>query len=151
MAKILETYYTQLLGTQLSHDMTINFTELGIVPHDLSTLDMSFTEEEVWATIKELPSDKSPAPDRFTGTFYKSAWPVIKADVMCAVNAFYNVDRRQFRCINKALLTLIPKKLDAMTSSDYRPISLIHSFPKMIAKMLVNRLAPRLDMLVQRN
>jgi hypothetical protein len=72
-------------------------------------------------------------------------------DVMRAVNAFYNVDRRQFRCINGALLTLIPKKPDAMTPSEYRPISLIHSFPKMIAKMLANRLALRLDVLVQKN
>jgi hypothetical protein len=66
---------------------------------------------------------------------------------MRAVNAFYNVDRH----INGALLTLIPKKPDAMTPSEYRPISLIHSFPKMIAKMLANRLALRLDVLVQKN
>jgi hypothetical protein len=50
MAEILESYYTELLGTQPLRDMTINFTELGISPHDLSTLDLPFTEEEVWAT-----------------------------------------------------------------------------------------------------
>jgi hypothetical protein len=118
---------------------------------DLAALDLPFTEEEVWNMIKELPSDKSPAPDGMTGAFYKSAWSVIKGDVLRAVNAFYCPDRRQFYYLNAALLTLIPKKPDAVKPSDYRPISLIHSFPKLISKMLANRLSPKLDDLVQRN
>jgi hypothetical protein len=151
MAKILENYYVQLLGNQPSCDMTINFVKLGITPQDLSALDLPFIEEEVWATIKELSLDKSLGMDGMIGAFYKSTWPVIKADIMRVVNSFYAVDRRQFRCLNGALLTLIPKKPDVVAPSDYRPISLIHSFPKMVAKMLANRLASQLDVLVQRN
>lgn len=43
------------------------------------------------------------------------------------------------------------KKPDAAGPQDFRPISLIHSFPKLISKMLANRLSPRLDELIQRN
>jgi hypothetical protein len=46
---------------------------------------------------------------------------------------------------------LIPKKPDAAAPEDYRPISLIHSFPKLVSKMLTNRVAPRLDVLILRN
>jgi hypothetical protein len=45
---------------------------------DRSDLDSPFTEEEVWATIKGLPTDKAPGSDGLTGRFYKSWWPIIK-------------------------------------------------------------------------
>jgi hypothetical protein len=49
------------------------------------------TREEVWKTIRELPY-KSSGPDGMTGAFYKSAWLVVKEDVMRVINAFYAVD-----------------------------------------------------------
>ena len=64
--------------------------------------------------------------------------PVIKGDVLHAINAFYNIDSRGFRCIN-------PKIPDAKEAKDYRPISLIHSFPKLLAKLLANRLSTTID------
>lgn len=33
--------------------------------------DITVTEEEVWATIKELPADRVSGPDEFIGRFYK--------------------------------------------------------------------------------
>jgi hypothetical protein len=77
-----------------------------------------------------------------TDAFFKSAWPVIKTDVMRAINAFYEIDRRQFHCLNGALLTMIPKKPNAAAPQDYRPISLIHNFPMLVSMMLANRLVP---------
>lgn len=105
----------------------------------------------MWNTIKKLPTDKSSGPDGLTGAFFKTAWPVNKADIMRVINAFYWIDNRQFHCLNGALLTIIPKKPDAATPQDYRPISLIHSFAKLVSKMMANRLLPRLDNIIQRN
>jgi hypothetical protein len=34
---------------------------------DLTDLDAPFSEKEVWETIKQLPSDKAPGLDGFTG------------------------------------------------------------------------------------
>lgn len=53
--------------------------------------------------------------------------------------------------LNGALITLLPKKPDASTLSDYRPISLLHSFAKLVAKVLANRLALALHSLVDIN
>jgi hypothetical protein len=49
------------------------------------------------------------------------------------------------------LLTLLPKRPDAAALGDYRPISLIHIFAKLVAKVLATRLAPRMESLVDRN
>lgn len=117
----------------------------------LAHLDAPFTEEELWTAIKTLPRDKAPGPDGFTAEFYRSAWPVIKVDLLAALNAFNRADRRGFRGINNALVTLLPKKVDAEEASDYRPICLIHSFTKILAKMMAGRLAPELETMVDVN
>ena len=40
------------------------------------------------------------------------------------------------------ILILIPKKLDAVEVKDFHPISLVHSFAKLVTKILANCLAP---------
>jgi hypothetical protein len=67
---------------------------------------------------------------------------------MAAVSAVW---RRNFRLLNTAFITLIPKKDDAIQAGDFRPISLIHSFAKLIMEILANRLAARLDTIVPKN
>lgn len=70
---------------------------------------------------------------------------------MATVTSFHGGDRRKLGMLNSAYLTLLPKHADASQVKDYRPISLIHSFAKLVAKILANRLAPRLPYLVSPN
>lgn len=118
---------------------------------DLSHLDTSFTEEEMWSAIKSMPNDRAPGPDGFTVEFYRSALPIIKRDLLLALDAFNRMDRRGMNGFNNALITLLPKKTEAKTAADYRPICLIHSFAKVVAKMMALRLAPELNRLVDVN
>jgi len=48
-------------------------------------------------------------------------------------------------------ITLIPKKDGADQVKDFRPISIVHSFAKLIIKILATRLASRLNDLVSPN
>jgi hypothetical protein len=41
--------------------------------------------------IKQMPSDKAPSPDGFTGGFYKACWDTIKGDVMAAMSAVWSI------------------------------------------------------------
>jgi hypothetical protein len=59
----------------MDRERTFNLTELGLSALDLADLEQPFTEEEIWATIKQLPSDKALGPDGFTGRFYNPAGP----------------------------------------------------------------------------
>jgi hypothetical protein len=60
-------------------------------------------------------------------------------------------DGRGFARLNRALITLIPKKQDAVEIGDYRPISLVHSFAKLFSKVVANRLRLRLGDIVSTN
>jgi hypothetical protein len=82
------------------------------------------------------------------GRFYKSCWPVIKADFMAAIISLQQGDSRKLWLLNSAYLTLIPEKEEAVTAKDFRPTSLIHSFAKLVTKIMANRLTPLLDSLV---
>jgi hypothetical protein len=72
-AEALFSFYNNLLGTPVPPNRFLNFQELGIPSLDLSTLEDMFTEVEIWQAITQLPSDKAPGPDRFTGLFHKVA------------------------------------------------------------------------------
>jgi hypothetical protein len=101
--------------------------------------------------VQDLASDKAPGPDGFIGAFFKASWLTVKHDLMAAVNYFYNQHDQHFKQLNSAHVVLIPKKMEAWTLSDYRPISLSHSIAKLVSKLLANRLAPHLGMLVSRS
>ena len=66
-AAILE-FYSNLIGAESDRDRTINLDH-NIPSHNLEALDIPFDENEVWHTIEDLPSDKAPGPNGFTGRF----------------------------------------------------------------------------------
>jgi hypothetical protein len=101
--------------------------------------------------IKELPPDRAPGLDGFVGAFYKRAWPIIKGEIMAAMLKIYVGDGHSFGRLNRAIITLIPKKLGAEEVGDFRPIGLVHSFAKLFSKLLANRLRPRMESLVRKN
>jgi hypothetical protein len=66
---VIDTYYEEVLGSSLYREQAFNLNEFGVPSFELLGLDAPFTEE-VWATIKALPSDKALGPDGLTGRFY---------------------------------------------------------------------------------
>jgi hypothetical protein len=119
--------------------------------YDLVALDAPFLEEEVWGTIKRLPNDKAPRPDGFTGHFYKSCWSIIKTEVMAAISCVWARKFRNMRLLNSAFIMLLLKVEVPQGAKDYRPISLVHSFTKLVTKILANRLAGCFPQMVSPN
>jgi len=118
-AAAIDDFYENLLGSCPDREYSINLNELQIVAHDLADLELPFSEEEVWNTIKILPSDKAPGPDGFTGRFYKACWPIIKEDIMLAVLAVWNRKFVNLGVLNSAYITLLPKKDGADQPKDF--------------------------------
>jgi hypothetical protein len=148
MANAVFEHYNAIMGTPFQRTVDIDLDVLGLQLHDLTMLDVCFSEFEIWATITELPSDKALGPDGFTGLFYKLSWPIIKADVINVFNVFWTLDGRSFNLINEAFMVLLRKKSEPVEIKDYRPISLMHRFGKLVTKCLARRLALVLNELV---
>ena len=151
MADALFNFYNNLLGTDFARSRRFDLQAIGLPSLDLAALERMFTEEEVRAVISELPSHKAPGPDGFTGLFYKLAWDIIKPDIMNAMNAFWAQDARSLCHLNGAYMILLRKKENPEAIADYRPISLVHSFAKLVTKCLARRLSTVLPQLVQPN
>jgi hypothetical protein len=70
---------------------------------------------------------------------------------MAAISAIWSRKFGIFGKLNTAFISLIPKKEEADYVKYFRPISLVHSFGKLITKILANRLACTLDETVSQN
>jgi hypothetical protein len=51
-ADATDAFYFNLLGTAPEREFSLDLDFLGVQSHDLSELDRSFTEEEVWAVVR---------------------------------------------------------------------------------------------------
>ncbi|GJV31021.1 hypothetical protein Tco_1391421 [Tanacetum coccineum] len=101
-------------------------------PHHLNSmqqmdLEAEVSNEEIKKAVWDCGVDKSPGPDGFIFGFYKSRIP---------------------KGCNSSFIALIPKTPEAKMVKDFRPISLIGSLYKIIAKILANRLVVVLEDIV---
>ncbi|GKF05192.1 RNA-directed DNA polymerase, eukaryota, reverse transcriptase zinc-binding domain protein, partial [Tanacetum coccineum] len=101
--------------------------------------ELEVSKDEVKRAVWDCGTDKALGPDGFTFGFYRQFWKVIENDVFDAVNHFFTYGDIPKGC-NSSFISLIPKIPDANVVKDFRPISLIGSLYKIIAKILANRL-----------
>jgi hypothetical protein len=67
---------------------------------------------------------------------------------MLAISAVWSRKFCNFSNLNSVYITLIPKVEGVDQIKDFRPISLVHSFAKLVTKLLANRLATKLQEMV---
>ena len=106
---------------------------------DNEILEGQFSEKEVSKAFSNLRGDKAPGSDGFTLAFWKFCWPIVGGKVMQMFEELH-VQNVVFRNLNATFLVLIPKKEGASDVQDFRPISLMGSLYKIMAKVLANRL-----------
>ncbi|RVX22528.1 Transposon TX1 uncharacterized 149 kDa protein [Vitis vinifera] len=102
-------------------------------------LDRQFSEEEVRMAVFQLNKEKTPDPDGFTIAVYQECWDVIKEDLMRVFFEFHTKGVIN-QSTNATFIAMVPKKSQTFKISDYRPISLVTSLYKIIAKVLSGRL-----------
>ncbi|RVW48807.1 putative ribonuclease H protein [Vitis vinifera] len=86
-----------------------------------------------------MDRDKASGPDGFTIAVFQDCWEVIKEDLVKVFAEFHRSGIIN-QSTNASFIVLLPKKSMSRRSSDFRPISLITSLYKIIAKVLVGRL-----------
>nr|GEZ15733.1 RNA-directed DNA polymerase, eukaryota [Tanacetum cinerariifolium] len=110
-------------------------------------LENEVSNEEIKKAVWNCGTDKAPGPDGYTFGFYRKFWYLIEGDVCDVVKFFFTHGNIPKGC-NSSFIALIPKIPDFKLVKDYRPISLVGSLYKIIAKIMANRLVDVLGSLV---
>jgi len=115
----------------------LNFRKLSA--REGTVLTRPFSVEEVKAAVWECENYKCPGPDGVSFGFIKDFWDMLKEDVMRFLTEFHR-NGRLAKSINITFIALIPKVDSPQRLNDFRPISLVGSMYKILAKVLACRL-----------
>ena len=93
----------------------------------------------MWKAIKSCDGNKAPGLDGFNLLFFKKFWWLLKVELLEFFKEFHS-NGRLAKGLNSSFIALIPKNDNPVGLGEYRPISLIGSVYKILAKVLAARL-----------
>ncbi|KAM0865643.1 hypothetical protein ACQ4PT_043144 [Festuca glaucescens] len=74
MEDMATEHYVEMLGEPAARHFMLNLDALNLPAVDTTALELPVSEDEIWATIWELPPDKAPGLDGFTARFFLTRW-----------------------------------------------------------------------------
>ena len=98
-----------------------------------------FLVKEVYEAISQMELNKAPGPDGFPAEFYKTFWEVIRDDLMAMFSQLKQGNLPLYK-LNFGVITLLPKKENAVQIQQYRPICLLNVSFKIFTKVGTNRI-----------
>jgi hypothetical protein len=133
--RIATSFFTDLFAERRQWIPNLNLQMLyDNFPNRLLNLADPFTWDEIQRAIKRAPENKSTGPECFTNEFYKLYIQELKPEI---IELFNNLHTGSLdpSGVNLAYITLILKLQTPQEVKDYRPVSLQHSIPKLLAKV----------------
>ena len=149
-------YFQGILGSTVLPFSAASSEDLtSLLPFRCTELQQNYlkrevTAAEIKATLFSMPMNKSPGPDGYSVEFIRASWDTVGEDVIKAVREFFR-NGKLLKDMNTTAISLIPKKPEACSLSDFRPISCCNIVYKLISKIIANRLKPILSECVSPN
>jgi len=113
-------------------------------PSCVAYLEQPITAAELYTAIKSGGPNKSPGSDGIGREFFIRLWDTIRDDLFQVLNHMYlhkSTKRRQLH----GIIVNLPKNNGDLTSAGYRPISLMNTDYKLLARIMARRLTPVLE------
>ena len=103
---------------------------------------------EVTKYVKKMRNNVAPSNSGFTGDFYKLFWRDIKQFFLSSANYSFKIGSLA-TSQKLGILVLLPKgQKDKRFMKNWRPITLLNSYYKIISGCLAERIKPNLDKVV---
>jgi len=132
----------------LQDDSLVDEVIPNLVTDPINTmLTMLPSLDEIHNAVFSLNKEGAPGPDGFGAVFFHSFWDIIKMDVKNAVLEFFTKSWMMPN-FNANTLILIPKTPNADNISQYRPIALANFKYKIISKILADRIATIMPIII---
>ena len=126
-------------------------TVTKIDKEDVKRLELEITEGEVSSTLKVTKNNVAPGPGGFGGAFYKMFWKYLKYIVVGAIREVYK-NKELPLSQRLGIIALIPKAdKDRCYIKNWRPLTLLETFYKLISATLANRIKPVLNTIIGRH
>jgi exonuclease III len=106
--------------------------------------EIAISDSELSTALSQLNKGKAPGFDGLTVDFYASFWKDISPMFSRVVSHSFRSGELP-KSMQKAVLSLVPKKGDPLLIRNWRPISLLTADYKIIARALTNRLSALLN------
>ncbi|CAI5458986.1 unnamed protein product [Closterium sp. Yama58-4] len=106
---------------------------------DREVLQAKWTEKEVKKALAELPKGKAPDQDGLPREFFESNWDILGPGLMRFIHSFEQSAKLP-ESLTTAVTILLHKKGEKEKLENYRPITLLNTVYKIVAKVLANRM-----------
>ena len=113
-------------------------------------LEQAITPEEVHIAVRKGGRKKAPWSDGLGLEFYKANWATIKDNMGELMNQMF-IERKVSPQQKHGVIVCLPKICEPTTLADFRPITLLNTGYKMMARIIVNRLRPIMAELLQQS
>ena len=111
-------------------------------------LDSDLTLEEIKTAIRSFPNGKACGPDGFGIEFYKKHIDIIAPLLLRMINCSVKDGIFPSSVYDAHICLLLKKDRDSTNVASYRPLSLLNSDQKIVAKVLTNRLNSHVGTLI---
>ncbi|CAI5938157.1 unnamed protein product [Closterium sp. NIES-65] len=132
------------------HSADADFVVDRVLPSEAAAkLGAPWTEPEVKAALIGLPKGKSPGQDGLPAELFVSHWDLLGECFMEFVRGFERTGVLP-KSLTTALTKLLHKKGEKDLLTNYRPITLLTTVYKVLAKVLVNKLKKELHQVISK-
>lgn len=151
----IQAFYVSLYSNDVSVENNLEARQkcllsvpVRMTPAMNESLTSEITTTEVSSALKDLPPDKAPGHDTIPKELLQEMWDDIGEDLVSFIRD--SLDKGEIaKSIKYGLTSLIPKEGTLTLIKNFRPISVLPSTYKLIAKTLANRVQPILPSCVQ--